>query len=194
LRTINLRIVSGRNITRPPTLTREIFLRWTQFLSVHWEMPRIFAACGMLRSGSRSSSNGAGAGSADLGRVAMDVVFLAEPQVRPPVAFSRAFCHASRKGHESTVGLVRESYLKRKRIPVKRASQRLLNSRLSKAARDGNPLCVNDLTVSHNPATETVGVSPPKLRSAKRILKGNRKMFFPLCQRARPLRKSHHPV
>src|SRR5271169_5589749 len=30
--TINLRIVSGRNITRPPTLTREIFFRWTQFL------------------------------------------------------------------------------------------------------------------------------------------------------------------
>src|SRR6202011_6168168 len=113
-----------------------------------------------------------------LGRVAMGLVFLAEPQVRPPVAFSRAFCHASRKGHGSTAGLVRESYLKRKRIPVKWASQRVLNSRLSRAARDDNPLCVHDLTVSHNPTTETGGVSPRKLRSAKRVLERNRKMFF----------------
>src|SRR5579864_5169291 len=70
---INSRMVSGRNITRPPTLTRAIFLRWIQFLSVHWEMPRIFAAWGMLSRGSMTSSHGEGAGCAGLGSVAMVV-------------------------------------------------------------------------------------------------------------------------
>jgi len=56
-----------------PTLTRAIFLRWIQFLSVHWEMPRIFAACGTLSRGSMTSSNGEGSGCAGLGSVAMVV-------------------------------------------------------------------------------------------------------------------------
>src|SRR5215469_2510302 len=68
---MNSRMVSGRNITRPPTLTRAIFLRWIQLRSVHWEMPRIFAAWGTLSSGSMTSSNREGAGWTGLGSVAM---------------------------------------------------------------------------------------------------------------------------
>jgi hypothetical protein len=43
-------------------------------------------------------------------------------------------------------------------------------------ARDDNPLCVHDLTVSHNPATETGGVSPPKLRSTTLTQEASRLM------------------
>ena len=68
---INSRMVSGRNITRPPTLTRAIFLRWIQFLSVHSEIPGILAAWGTPSRGSMTSSNGAGAGWTGLGSVAM---------------------------------------------------------------------------------------------------------------------------
>src|SRR6266478_6511017 len=97
---INSRMVSGRNITRPPTLTRAIFLRWIQFRSVHWEMPRIFAAWGTLSRGSITSSNGAGAGR---GSVAM--VFSLRDFVWPR-AFSTAMWHAW-SGQESAAGLVR---------------------------------------------------------------------------------------
>src|SRR5215472_18492660 len=70
---------------------------------------------------SRTSRDGDRDGSAGLGSVAMGVVFLAGPQVRLSAAPSDAFGHASHKGHESIAGLVRASYLKPKRISVKRA-------------------------------------------------------------------------
>src|SRR5215469_9216782 len=70
---------------------------------------------------SRTSTDGDRDGSAGLGSVAMGVVFLAGPQVRLSAAPSDAFGHASHKGHESIAGLVRASYLKPKRISVKRA-------------------------------------------------------------------------
>src|SRR6266851_4529492 len=102
---INSRMVSGRNITRPPTLTRAIFLRWIQFRSVHWEMPRIFAAWGTLSRGSITSSKGAGAGCAGRGSVAM--VFSLRDFVWPRAAFSTAMWHAWSQGQESAAGLVR---------------------------------------------------------------------------------------
>ena len=52
------------------------------------------------------------------------LVFLAGPQVR----------------RESTAGLIRESYLKRKQLPVKRTSERTLISRHREAIQDNNRL------------------------------------------------------
>src|SRR5713226_2137869 len=102
---INSRMVSERNITRPPTLTRAIFLRWIQFRSVHWEMPRIFAAWGTLSRGSITSSNGVGAGCASRGSVAM--VFSLRDFVWPRAAFSTAMWHAGHKVRNRPRGLVR---------------------------------------------------------------------------------------
>src|SRR4029077_18818566 len=100
---INSRMVSGRNITRPPTFTRAIFLRWIQFLSVHSDMPRIFAAWGTLSRGLMTSSNGEGAGWTRLGSVAM-VVSLRDFDC-PRSAYSTA--HGRVEGQESAAGLVR---------------------------------------------------------------------------------------
>lgn len=85
----------GTNITRPPTVTRAIFFRWIQFLSVHWEMPRIFAAWGTLRRGSITSRSGEGACWSGLGRVAM-VVSLRN-FVWPQSAYSTALGRAANK-------------------------------------------------------------------------------------------------
>src|SRR5580765_5736448 len=101
---INSRMVSGRNITRPPTLTRAIFLRWIQFLSVHSDMPRIFAAWGTLSSGSMTSSNGEGAGWTGLGSVAM-VVSL-RTSIGAVGVLERRCGHRS-QGEQLAAGLVR---------------------------------------------------------------------------------------
>jgi len=99
----------------------------------------------------------------------MGVFFLAGPQVRLSAAFSDAFCHASDKGHESIAGLVRGSYLKRNRIPVKCALQRVLDSRHGEPLGDYNRLDVNDLSVHNDFVVEDAGMSPPKMRSAEKI-------------------------
>ena len=62
------------------------------------------------------------------------------------------------------------SYLKRNGIPVKRALQRVLNSRQVESLGEYNRLDVNDLSVRNNLAIEDAAMSPPKMRSAQKIL------------------------
>jgi hypothetical protein len=99
--------------------------------------------------------------------VALGVVFLAGPQVRPSATLSSEAQHAGRKAEKSTAGLVRESYLTRKQTLVKRASSRVLNPRRSEAALDDNRLDVHDLSVRHNPATEEGDCHHPKCARPK---------------------------
>jgi hypothetical protein len=58
----------------------------------------------------------------------------------------------------------------RNRIPVKCALQRVLDSRHGEPLADYNRLDVNGLGVRNNEAIEDARTSPPKMRSAKRIL------------------------
>jgi hypothetical protein len=116
---INSRMVSGRNITRPPTLTRAIFLRWIQFRSVHWEMPRIFAAWGTLSRGSITSSNGEGAGCA--GRDSVAMMFSLPDFVWPRAAFSTAMWLAGHKVRNRPRGWSATLCVSRKVLSVKRA-------------------------------------------------------------------------